>query len=184
MVEEVCHGETQKVLLGVQTRSGGFGQRSGGDKEPDCPGTGYQREPAGTLRSRVEGGRPLSRRAQANERLLDRIEQIHRQSDGVMGSPRIWEELHWEGQRCSLNRVARLMRPARPAGNSTTQALAKQALRQAAWRDSQSPVPGLQCQRTGHQMGGRHHLCEKRRRAGCIYVWWWICTPGLWWVGR
>ena len=27
-----------------------------------------------------------------------------------MGSPRIWEELHWEGQRCSLNRVARLMR--------------------------------------------------------------------------
>ena len=27
-----------------------------------------------------------------------------------MGSPRIWEELRWEGQRCSLNRVARLMR--------------------------------------------------------------------------
>ena len=26
MVEEVCHGETEKVLIGVQTRSGGFGQ--------------------------------------------------------------------------------------------------------------------------------------------------------------
>ena len=27
MVEEVCHGETEKVLFGVQTRSRGFGQR-------------------------------------------------------------------------------------------------------------------------------------------------------------
>ena len=51
--------------------------------------------------------RPLSRRAQANERLLDRIEQIHRRSDGW---PPDWEELRWEGQTCSLNRVARLMR--------------------------------------------------------------------------
>ena len=29
MVEEVCHGETEKVLFGVQTGSRGFGQRSG-----------------------------------------------------------------------------------------------------------------------------------------------------------
>ena len=47
-------------------------------------------------------GRPLSRRAQANERLLDRIEQLHRQSDGVMGIPRIWEELRWARPRVSL----------------------------------------------------------------------------------
>ena len=37
--------------------------------------------------------RPLGRRAQANERLLDRTEQMHHQNDGVMGNPRIWEEL-------------------------------------------------------------------------------------------
>ena len=54
--------------------------------------------------------RPLSERVKENQRLLDRIKGIHAKSDGVMGSPRIWEELGYEGERCSLNRVARLMR--------------------------------------------------------------------------
>lgn len=54
--------------------------------------------------------RPLSHRAKDNQRLLGRIEAIHADSDGVMGSPRIWEELRYEGERCSKNRVARLMR--------------------------------------------------------------------------
>lgn len=35
---------------------------------------------------------------------------MHQQSDSVYGSPRIWEELRYEGERCSLNRVARLVR--------------------------------------------------------------------------
>ena len=55
--------------------------------------------------------RPLSERVKENQRLLDRIkDRIHAKSDGVMGSPRIWEELGYEGEQCSLNRVARLMR--------------------------------------------------------------------------
>ena len=54
--------------------------------------------------------RPLSARAHDNQRLLKRIRWHHAQSDGVMGSPRIWDELRYEGETCSKNRVARLMR--------------------------------------------------------------------------
>lgn len=56
--------------------------------------------------------RPASARAQANERLLTRIRHHHGESDGVMGVPRVWEELCYEGETASLNRVARLMRDA------------------------------------------------------------------------
>ena len=55
-------------------------------------------------------GRPPSARAQENERQAGRIRAIHEQNDGVMGSPRIWEELRYEGECCGRNRVARLMR--------------------------------------------------------------------------
>jgi len=54
--------------------------------------------------------RPLSHRAKANQRLLDRIKTIHTESDGVMGAPRIWEELRYAGILCGKNRIARLMR--------------------------------------------------------------------------
>jgi len=56
--------------------------------------------------------RPLSPRAHENRRLTERIRVLHAQSDGVLGSPRIWEDLYYEGESCSLNRVARLMRKA------------------------------------------------------------------------
>ena len=52
--------------------------------------------------------RPLSARARDNQRLLKRIEALHAASDGVMGSPRIWDDLRYEGETCSKNRVARL----------------------------------------------------------------------------
>lgn len=53
--------------------------------------------------------RKPSQRQKDNERLLDKIEDIHEGSDGVFGSPRIYEELQYEGETCSLNRVTRLM---------------------------------------------------------------------------
>jgi len=53
--------------------------------------------------------RPLSARAEDNERLLVRIQSLHADSDGVLGAPRIWDDLRHEGEVCSLNRVARLM---------------------------------------------------------------------------
>jgi len=54
--------------------------------------------------------RPASLRKQANQRLLVRIRNLHEESDGVFGSPRMWEELRYVGESCSRNRVARLMK--------------------------------------------------------------------------
>ena len=54
--------------------------------------------------------RPVSARARDNQRLLRKIGLQHAHSDGVYGSPRIWEDLRYEGETCSLNRVARLMK--------------------------------------------------------------------------
>ena len=54
--------------------------------------------------------REPSARAIDNQRLLKRIEALHTASDSVMGSPRIWDDLRYEGETCSENRVARLMR--------------------------------------------------------------------------
>lgn len=53
--------------------------------------------------------RSPSARAQDNTRLLEKIRQHHADSDGVMGAPRMHEALAYEGERSSLNRVARLM---------------------------------------------------------------------------
>ncbi len=50
--------------------------------------------------------RPPSPRAVENERLLKRIRELHAASDGVMGAPRIHEDLIDEGETVSLNRVA------------------------------------------------------------------------------
>ena len=56
--------------------------------------------------------RPPSARAQENGRLLARIRQLHADQDGVVGSPRIWEDLRYAGERCGRHRVAHLMRRA------------------------------------------------------------------------
>jgi putative transposase len=53
--------------------------------------------------------RPLSARALDNERLLEKIRALHVESDGVMGAPRICEELRYAGESCGEKRVARLM---------------------------------------------------------------------------
>lgn len=53
--------------------------------------------------------RPPSRRSQANASLLVQIRQIHQESDGAYGSPRIHQALQRQAWRCSKNRIARLM---------------------------------------------------------------------------
>lgn len=53
--------------------------------------------------------RPQSARAKANQHLLSRIREIHDDSGGMIGSPRMHEDLVAEGVSTSLNRVARLM---------------------------------------------------------------------------
>ena len=54
--------------------------------------------------------RPASARCQENRRLVGKIKQFHQASRAIYGSPRITEDLREAGERCSLNRVARLMK--------------------------------------------------------------------------
>jgi putative transposase len=53
--------------------------------------------------------RPMSARRLANQHLLARIREHHEASDGVMGMPRMHEELGYEGVAAGRNRIARLM---------------------------------------------------------------------------
>jgi len=56
--------------------------------------------------------RDASCRERENRRLVEEIGQIHRESDGTYGSPRMCTELRARGYQVSENRVARLMRRA------------------------------------------------------------------------
>jgi len=60
--------------------------------------------------------REPSSRAQDNTRLVGRIREIHEDSRGVIGAPRMHEDLLAEGETVSLNRVARLMAAERLQG--------------------------------------------------------------------
>lgn len=62
--------------------------------------------------------REPSARAEANAELLEAIRQIHAESDGTYGAPRIHAELQEEGSQAGLNRVARVMREAEIQGVS------------------------------------------------------------------
>ena len=62
--------------------------------------------------------RETSDRARANAALLKVIEEIHEESDGTYGAPRVHAELEDRGPPASLNRVARVMREAEIQGVS------------------------------------------------------------------
>ena len=51
-----------------------------------------------------------SRRACENRQLLAHMRELHRESGGALGSPRMHEDLIEDGFSCGVNRVARLMR--------------------------------------------------------------------------
>ena len=54
--------------------------------------------------------KPLSDRAIEDQRLLGRIKEFHIASGGTYGSPWIHRDLRDEGETCSVNRVAKIMR--------------------------------------------------------------------------
>ena len=54
--------------------------------------------------------RPVSQRHQVNQTLAEQIRQVHQESRGTYGSPRIHAHLRACGHRCNVKRVARLMR--------------------------------------------------------------------------
>ena len=55
-------------------------------------------------------GRPESPRVRRQAQLIQQIETVHRESRGTYGSPRVHKALEKQGQSCSLNTVAKLMR--------------------------------------------------------------------------
>jgi putative transposase len=55
-------------------------------------------------------GRPKSRRASANEKLVEKIEKVHKESRDTYGVDRVHGQLIADGEICSRNRVARLMK--------------------------------------------------------------------------
>ena len=63
-------------------------------------------------------GRQPSARTSQDARLTERIRQIHQQSRGYYGSPRVTSQLRREGIPIGQRRVARLMRCARLQGRS------------------------------------------------------------------
>ena len=54
--------------------------------------------------------KPVSKRKQANAKLLKKIRTVHHDSREAYGSPRIYQALKEQGVPCSESRVARLMR--------------------------------------------------------------------------
>lgn len=56
--------------------------------------------------------RPESHRSRENSALTNKIKYHHQQSREIYGSPKIHEDLRAEGETCSVNRVARLMKVA------------------------------------------------------------------------
>lgn len=54
--------------------------------------------------------KPLSDRAQENQRLLGLIRASYRASGGVYGAPRVFLDLREAGETCGRHRVARIMR--------------------------------------------------------------------------
>jgi putative transposase len=54
--------------------------------------------------------RPESKRSKENRELSQEIAAIHRESDGIYGSPKIHGELQRRGKRHGKNRIVRLMR--------------------------------------------------------------------------
>ena len=96
--------------------------------------------------------RPSARRTE-NARLVRRMRELHTEHDGVLGSPRMWEELRYAGEQCGRHRVARLMRPGRFARRPAATALADQAFGHAAGRHAQSGRTGLHGHGAQYQRG-------------------------------
>lgn len=82
--------------------------------------------------------RPESARHRENRRLTEKIKQLHQRSREIYGSPKIHEDLMAEGETCSVNRVARLMKAA-----DIQSKLARRFVVTTDSRNTQDPAPDL-----------------------------------------
>lgn len=79
-----------------------------------------------------------SRRTRENQRLTKQIRRHHHASRRTYGSPRIFKDLRESGERCGINRVARLMRE-----NSIQAKTARRFVTTTDSRQTQQPAPDL-----------------------------------------
>jgi transposase InsO family protein len=77
--------------------------------------------------------RPKSERSKENQRLLERIKEVHKKSKKTYGSPRVHAKLVGEGESCGRGRVERLM--------SANGIRAKQTRKFVATTDSKHDLP-------------------------------------------
>ena len=82
--------------------------------------------------------RDESRRRREDAELAGQIEQIHCESRGTYGAPRVYEELRARGTRVGRKRVARLMRASSLTGISR-----RKAVRTARRKPPAQPAPDL-----------------------------------------
>jgi putative transposase len=120
--------------------------------------------------------REPSARSIDNQRLVTRIEALHAASDGVMGSPRIWDDLRYEGETCSENRVARLMKlhgirgiPQRHRWHSKTSGHRPDDVSNHLARDFSAHEPNTKWVTD---------ITFARRSLGYTCAWWSTCTSG------
>jgi putative transposase len=83
-------------------------------------------------------GRPPSRRARDDARLLEAIRHSHAESDGTYGAPRVHRDLREQDTRVGRKRIARLMRRAKLQGVSR-----RKWIRTTVRDDSQQQSPDL-----------------------------------------
>ena len=82
--------------------------------------------------------RPESNRQRENRRITDKIKQSHQRSREIYGSPKIHEDLIAEGETCSVNRVARLMKAA-----DIKSKMARKFVITTDSKNTQEPAPDL-----------------------------------------
>ena len=79
---------------------------------------------------------PMSAQKMANEKLTEKIREVHQESRETYGSPRVYRELKAQGQTCSENRVAKLMR------EHNIRAKTRRKFKVTTRRDKSHPVVG------------------------------------------
>lgn len=82
--------------------------------------------------------RPESNRSIENKRLTGKIEQYHSESNEIYGSPKIHKDLIEDGETCSVNRVARLMK-----ASDIKSKMAKKFVITTDSKNTLEPVPDL-----------------------------------------
>lgn len=82
--------------------------------------------------------RPESKRSRENRRLTEKIAEFHQRSGGVYGSPKLYADLVEDGECCSENRVARLMKKA-----DIKSKLARQFVITTDSKNTLTPAPDL-----------------------------------------